>query len=196
MKIKDFEIGGLFFFGYGGQWKCTDIGTRTITAVKINLDEGKDSDWFSGPPYAVKEVVFNEKDISNCYKDNLSRLEIYLNKHFSDKPKFSDEAKDKISKMYEDFKLTFFDNEIFHHLRVGPNGEIYQPITPNINQEMANKLSVKEKLYVKYNYQINIYELFTNQFYSMPVKKFLKFKIATEQDYKNRKSSLNVMRNS
>lgn len=57
MKHSDFEIGTEFTTATG-LWRCTDIGTRTIIAIKIS--DYEDQTWFNGPPYAVAEHVFDE----------------------------------------------------------------------------------------------------------------------------------------
>ena len=63
MKHSDFRI-GLEFMTETGRWRCTDVGTRTIAAIK--LDPGRSSDWQNGPPYAVAETVFDEDDFPAC----------------------------------------------------------------------------------------------------------------------------------
>ena len=81
MRHADFKIGGEFWCD-GRQWRCTDIGTRTIVAIRIDrvevgsnvperrrmLDraEAEVDGWFNGPPYAVSESVFDENDIEGC----------------------------------------------------------------------------------------------------------------------------------
>jgi hypothetical protein len=81
MEHSEFEIGTMFWRG-GGQWRCTDVGTRTITAVRIDrveihdhpagslrvlcCAEAEEEGWFNGPPYAVAETVFDEDDIEGC----------------------------------------------------------------------------------------------------------------------------------
>ncbi|MDR3440585.1 hypothetical protein [Telmatospirillum sp.] len=77
---SDFIIGGTFWCG-DRQWRCTDIGTRTIIAMRIDCVQVADSTgglkrlsrgdakadgWFNGPPYAVAEVVFDEYDLEVC----------------------------------------------------------------------------------------------------------------------------------
>ena len=68
--------------GDGRQWRCTDIGTRTIVAIRIDrvevassapewrrilsCAEAEAEGWFNGPPYAVSESVFDENDIEGC----------------------------------------------------------------------------------------------------------------------------------
>lgn len=66
MKHEDFYIGLEFLGSAGFVWRCTDIGTRTITAIRI--DEGRDASWYNGPPYAVEEVVFDEYDLPGCHR--------------------------------------------------------------------------------------------------------------------------------
>jgi hypothetical protein len=64
MKQVDFHV-GLKFVGSGGfWWRCTDVGTRTIVA--IHLDQN-DPNWYQGPPYIAKEVVFDEVEIEACH---------------------------------------------------------------------------------------------------------------------------------
>jgi hypothetical protein len=81
MKHSEFAIGGEFWCG-GGQWRCTDIGKRTIVAIRIDRVEvggneprlrrrlaraGAEAEgWFNGPPYAVSETVFDENDQDGC----------------------------------------------------------------------------------------------------------------------------------
>jgi len=64
MKHNDFKIGLEFTTG-SGLWRCTDVGTRTICAIKIDEHPG-DPSWFNGPPYAVAEHVFDEYGFGGC----------------------------------------------------------------------------------------------------------------------------------
>ncbi len=73
MKLK---IGDLFWCGEK-LYKCTDIGTRTIIAIRIDkvksisnrckkvlsYEEAKAEGWLNGPPYALEEIVFDEFDL-------------------------------------------------------------------------------------------------------------------------------------
>ena len=40
MKHSKFKIGTEFLTG-SGRWRCTDVGTRTIVAIKLDLDRYK-----------------------------------------------------------------------------------------------------------------------------------------------------------
>lgn len=64
MKHADFHM-GLEFLGSGGfRWRCTDVGTRTIVAIRLDHDSIA---WYQGPPYIAKETVFDEHEIAHCH---------------------------------------------------------------------------------------------------------------------------------
>jgi hypothetical protein len=83
MKHSDFRIGVEFTTG-AGRWRCTDIGTRVITAIRLDevriatvsggvksmralcYAEANAEGWFNGPPYAVAESVFDEDGQEGC----------------------------------------------------------------------------------------------------------------------------------
>jgi hypothetical protein len=79
MRHEDFAIGKPFRCG-GKQWRCTDVGTRVVVAIRVDevgvagvdgkrtLDqhEAEADGWFNGPPYAVAETVFDEHDQEGC----------------------------------------------------------------------------------------------------------------------------------
>lgn len=66
MEFEEFDIGAPFFTATG-TWVCTDKGSRTVIAVKV--DE-HDISWLSGPPYLVAETVFDENDLPGCWLDD------------------------------------------------------------------------------------------------------------------------------
>jgi hypothetical protein len=65
MEHSDFKIGTEFLTATG-RWRCTDVGTRTIAAIRLDLDH--DPRWYNGPPYAVAEHVFDEDGIAGCLR--------------------------------------------------------------------------------------------------------------------------------
>lgn len=81
MKHSEFVIGEEFWCS-GRQWRCTDIGTRTIIAICLDSITVESSDpalcrplsraeaeaagWFKGPPYASTESVFDEYSMETC----------------------------------------------------------------------------------------------------------------------------------
>ncbi len=91
MRHEDFRIGAEFWTATGN-WRCTDVGTRTIAAIKlgpreirhtqtgdgrdwrqVTVDED-DPSWLNGPPYAVAETLFDEDDIETCYPTRAEML--------------------------------------------------------------------------------------------------------------------------
>ena len=70
MKHEDFKM-LMEFWMSGNKWRVTDIGTRTIIAIKLDdvnsrIDRGDDPSWYNGPPYAVVEHVIDECDQPAC----------------------------------------------------------------------------------------------------------------------------------
>jgi hypothetical protein len=62
MQLREFHI-GLEFWMSGARRRCTDVGTRTVIAIKL---EAPDESWYNGPPYAVAESVLDEDDLPAC----------------------------------------------------------------------------------------------------------------------------------
>jgi hypothetical protein len=86
MKHSDFVIGKSFWCG-DREWRCTDVGTRTIVAICLDKNEvvrvspgppraethrtltqseAAAEGWFNGPPYALAESVFDEYSQQPC----------------------------------------------------------------------------------------------------------------------------------
>jgi len=68
MEHADFFI-GREFWTETGLWRCTDVGTRTICAIKL---EGDPRNWV-GPPYSVAEHVFDEYDFGGLSDSEADR---------------------------------------------------------------------------------------------------------------------------
>ncbi len=90
MELSDFVIGETFWTLHGA-FRCTDIGTRVVVAVKLGPREigraervdgelritkriDDDPSWLNGPPYAVEEVVFDENEMSGCFRTEAELL--------------------------------------------------------------------------------------------------------------------------
>jgi len=58
-KHEDFKIGTIFRSATG-RWICTDVGKRTVVAIRYTPENPEDMD---GPPYFLAETVFDEFDI-------------------------------------------------------------------------------------------------------------------------------------
>ena len=66
MEKKEFNIGQDFYTS-SGEWRCTDIGTRTICAIQLNQEDASN---YNGPPYSIPEYVFDENDLDGCSMDS------------------------------------------------------------------------------------------------------------------------------
>jgi hypothetical protein len=62
MRHDEFHI-GLEFYTATGRWRCTDVGTRVIVAIKLDQADPRD---YNGPPYSIAEHVFDENDLEGC----------------------------------------------------------------------------------------------------------------------------------
>ena len=71
MNHSDFKRNLDFLSAGGFPYRCTDVGERTITAIAL---KGSSPAWLEGPPYAVKEEVFDELDMANCAVDEVSAI--------------------------------------------------------------------------------------------------------------------------
>ncbi len=79
VRLDEFEIGKPFRCA-DWLWRCTDIGTRVVTAIRLDQVEVDGTDgrrtlsqqeaeaegWFRGPPYGVAGFVFDEHDQEEC----------------------------------------------------------------------------------------------------------------------------------
>ncbi len=63
LEHADFSI-GCEFWTETGRWRCTDVGSRTICAIKL---DGDPLNW-DGPPYGIVEHVFDENDFGALYE--------------------------------------------------------------------------------------------------------------------------------
>ncbi len=69
MTHSDFRIGLTFFIDWR-EYFCTDVGSRVITAIRVDREEmWWDDSWLNGPPYALNEMVMDEEDMVSCSLD-------------------------------------------------------------------------------------------------------------------------------
>ena len=90
MELSDFAIGETFWT-HAGAFRCTDIGTRVVVAVKLGPREisraesvdgelritkriDDDPSWLNGPPDAVEELVFDENELVGCFRSEAELL--------------------------------------------------------------------------------------------------------------------------
>lgn len=80
MIIDDFSIGCRFYSVGGLEYLCTDIGSRTISAVLIT---DVDPIFYEGPPYMQQERVFDEQMLMTCHQsfENMLRQSLVSSLH-------------------------------------------------------------------------------------------------------------------
>lgn len=69
---------GMEFWSDGGHWRCTDVGKRTVTAIKLDQEDPRN---YGGPPYMVVEEAMDEYCLPTCYKTKEERDENFSDVH-------------------------------------------------------------------------------------------------------------------
>lgn len=87
MKHYDFTLGMEFMSSGGLRYRCTDIGTRTILAISLEVDDDR---LLQGPPYMQDEIVFDEVDMERCFTSLKQAIQMTTGK--SKHPGFSSSA--------------------------------------------------------------------------------------------------------
>lgn len=123
VKHADFHIGLEFVGSAGFRWRCTDVGTRTILAVQLDRT---DPDWYQGPPYIAKEVVFDEHEITRCHLTNTDALAAAVHEHkTAGHPGYPVDA---VQRMMEARHAHRYPHEgVLRFDRRRPDGEILHP---------------------------------------------------------------------
>ncbi|MDR5740026.1 hypothetical protein [Caballeronia sp. LZ016] len=122
MNISDFRIGLDFACG-PFMWRCTDIGMRTVTAIRLVED---DPFWYQGPPYMVEEVVLDETDLEDAYPNHDAQIRATVNDLADGHPGYPSEIlprlmREKVSgERYPRRRLLRFD-------RIRTDGELLHP---------------------------------------------------------------------
>ena len=105
MRHSDFVIGQDFMTATG-VWKCTDIGSRTITAIRYPDPEHEPKEhaarrlWMQGPPYALPEEVFDEKELRRAYRSIDEHITDAMDSfHESAHPNFASEDVERMMKV-------------------------------------------------------------------------------------------------
>jgi hypothetical protein len=163
MKHADFRIGEEFTMSTGQVWRCTDIGSRTISA--IDLTHGDDESWYVGPPYALQEIVFDEHDMHACYRD-IEEAIARSNKK-SAHPNFSSDAVFKMMDHKLSGKKKYPNDRLLNGDRVSSHGDVLHPYAA----DMINK-----------KWEVLYYDIFKETYGSMPDGEFVKLARSTEKD--------------
>ena len=168
MKHSDFVIGERFQTAVG-TWVCTDIGTRTISAIRIpsndlgweELHGATIEQWIQGPPYAVKEELFNEKEMGLAFRNTMEAIARSME---SRHPGF----------LSEDAK------RLMEQKRKGPNR--FHPLL-DIDRVQGDAYwhpyaTEGEKEHLK----VLVFEVFERRWHSFTLPEFLDLPVATEAD--------------
>lgn len=170
MKHSDFVI-GLEFLAYAGfVWRCTDIGTRTITAIHI---DGRNALWYKGPPYPVEEVVFDEHDLPHCHRNEDEAIKDAIHEaDTSGHPGYP--SSDMFRQMHVEQAESKYPSSrqgLLRYDRIREDGELLHPYTAWQSGDM---------------WIIRLYLPFLQQYAEIPEIEFLGLPIATKADVKLR----------
>lgn len=164
MKHSDFSIGTRFRTAVG-VWVCTDVGTRTIAAIRIPEDTEEEmmgatlEQWMQGPPYVLEERLFNDKDMRLSYQD---LGDMIVERMQSRHPCYRSEDMRRLFK--GDFKLRL--SPLFANDRLR-------------GDELLHPYDLKGK---GNNSQVDVFEPFTRTWSTLSVSEFLALPAATEAD--------------
>lgn len=174
MKHEDFKIGIVFQTCTGQRWRCTDVGKRTILAIELKPD--LDEAWFVGPPFAVPEVPFDEKEIARAYRSEIEAIEDAVAK--ADRSAHPGFPHEQVSIMmqarFSEASRAYPHHRLFSIDRVGPDGEILHPFAAERDGDGKN-------------WTILLYRTFEQGFDSMSEEEFIRLRASTEADMRRRK---------
>ncbi|WP_321903935.1 hypothetical protein [Paraburkholderia tropica] len=167
MKLTDFHI-GLEFMEGPFWWRCTDVGTRSIAAIKLVED---DPVWYAGPPYIIEEVVLDEARLADCHLTEDEHIEAALvEADTSSHPGYPHEALRRMTEAR--LKSGAYPRKgMFRFDRVWNDGEILHPYA-------ARKVGQE--------WMISLYLPFTESWGEMSEVQFVALPISTPHDTKRR----------
>lgn len=175
MKLMDFKIGTIFDTCTGQRWRCTDVGSRSILAIELKPD--LEESWFKGPPYAVEEIPFDEKDIDRAYRTIEEAVERSLQK--SAHPNFPHEAVMAMTRArFTESTRAYPHKRLWRSDRVADNGEILHPYGAEQDGE---------------TWYILAYELFAQTFHKVPDYAFVRLRHSTEKDLRKRREQMKTV---
>ena len=147
-------------------WRCTDIGTRSIAAIKLVEDNPA---WYAGPPYMIEEVVLDEARLADCHlteDEHIKATNVVADT--SSHPGYPHEALHRMTKARLKSRA-YTRKGMFRFDRVWNDGEILHPYA-------AQKVGEE--------WIISFYLPFTQDWNEMPEVQFITLQIATALDIK------------
>lgn len=172
MKLEDFHIGQIFSMCTGQVWRCTDIGSRTITAIEII--PGMDESWFAGPPYAVPEVVFDEIAMRRAYRTVEEAVAESL-----------EEADEGLHPGYPQAVMQrLMDSRVMGETRSYPRKELLRIDRVDATGEILHPYGAEPA--GDSEWQVLLYQPYTEQFTAMPESEFVRLRPAMKDDLRKR----------
>ncbi|ANH72099.1 hypothetical protein ACS15_0297 [Ralstonia insidiosa] len=167
MNLSDFHIGLEFICG-PFWWRCTDVGTRTVTAIRLIED---DPVWYEGPPYMVEEAVLDETEIEDAHLTEEDHIRASIAEaRSSGHPNFPNEAVTRMT----DARLKgepYPRKGLFRFDRTSSDGEILHPYAGRRSGD---------------SWIICVYLPFTKEWGEMQEAEFIALPIASKIDIKRR----------
>lgn len=170
MKHSDFYI-GLEFLGIAGfRWRCTDVGSRTIVAVRLDHE---DPNWYRGPPYVAEEVVFDEYEIEHSdLTDEEAIRSAIEDADTSGHPGYPDEAVNHMMRArFEEASAAYPHKGVLRFDRCAADGEILHPYAGRKDGE---------------RWMVQLYLPFRQSYHEMPELEFIALPIATTSNINER----------
>ncbi|MGF6507858.1 hypothetical protein [Paraburkholderia sp. 32] len=175
MKPSEFHIGLEFTCG-PFWWRCTDTGTRTVTAIRLVED---DPVWYEGPPYMVNEVVLDEAELEDAHRSEAEKIRASIDEaRLPGHPGFSHAALCRMmdekldSGPYPHKRLLQFD-------RVRADGEILHPYAARRDGRSDGR-----------SWIIRLYLPFTNEWAELEESGFRALTLSTPAAIRNRARKL------
>ncbi|AKM30433.1 hypothetical protein AB870_10425 [Pandoraea faecigallinarum] len=170
MNHTDFYI-GLTFMDCTGWWRCTDVGARTILAIRLDHD---DPHWYEGPPYIVKEEVFDEDDISRCHLTVEESIRAAV--HAADNSEHPGFPHEVVERMMATRRAHPYPHEgVLRFDRKRPDGEVLHPYAGRKEGE---------------SWVVDLYLPFRGTYETMAERDFISLQRATPDDLRARASRL------
>jgi hypothetical protein len=168
MKPTDFHIGLEFFGRAGFRWRCTDVGTRTILAIRLDPDD--DPNWHQGPPYIAEEAVFDEVGLERCHLTHDDALRAAIDEaDTSGHPGYPHEV---VLEMLEASREDHYPHRgVVRFDRRAPDGEVLHPYAGRKEGDV---------------WIVRLYLPFREEYSEMPERDFIALPVATADDVRTR----------
>jgi hypothetical protein len=171
VKHSEFHIGLDFYSNGGFPYRCTDVGQRTITAICLDKTSGQ---WYAGPPYPVKEEIFDELKIKGCFLNEVDAIREAIEE--SEKgimPSYPSSAMRRFMSARTDADYLAYPDKPLLRLNKVMDGEIIHPYSVIKRGEFWGVLC---------------YLPFEDEYQELDEYFFLTLPLATEEDYRLRKA--------